>query len=110
MSYPSIFATPGMRDFAESVDDERRRQIEKWGDQKHPDGTGRPGDKGLAEAYKDICQANGPAADNWRDILAEEVFEAFAETDPERLIEELIQTAAVIQAWVHHIKSRIARG
>jgi hypothetical protein len=55
-----------------------------------------------------ICKANDPAADNWRDILAEEVAEAFAETDPDRLQTELIQAAAVVQAWIADLRSRPA--
>jgi hypothetical protein len=106
MSYPRIFATPGVGDFAELVDEERRRQIEKWGDQVHPDGTGRPGDIQLADHFRAVCQANGPEADNWRDIAAEEAFELFAETDPEKLEKELIQTAAVLAAWHYDLRRR----
>lgn len=81
MPYPIIFTTPGVRSFAEAVDAERQRQLAKWGEQNHPDGTGRPGDRENADRMRAICKANGPAEDNWRDILAEEVAEAFAETD-----------------------------
>ena len=88
------------------IRDERERQIAKWGEQNHPDGTGRPGDAAFAEAYKAICKANGPGEDTYRDILAEEVYEAFAETEPARLRTELIQTAAVIVAWVEAIDRR----
>lgn len=42
----------------------------------------------------------------WRTILAEEVYEAFAETDPARLRHELVQVAAVAAAWVEDIDSR----
>lgn len=106
MSYPRIFATPGVGDFAELVDEERRRQLEKWGDQKHPDGTGRPGDQHLADYFRAVCQANSPAKDNWRDIAAEEAFELFAETDPEKIRAELIQLAAVLQAWHYDLGRR----
>lgn len=106
MSYPTIFTTPGVRQFAEDVDTERQRQIAKWGQQNHPDGTGRPGDREEADRLRAACKANGPAEDNWRDILAEEVAEAFAETDPELLRIELIQCAAVIQHWIHNLDNR----
>jgi hypothetical protein len=106
MSYPRIFATPGLGDFAEAVDAERIRQFAQWGRQTHPDGTGRPGDREQADHMRAICKANGPGADNWRDILAEEVAEAFAETDPELLEIELIQCAAVISNWIDTIRSR----
>lgn len=106
MSYPTLFATPGMKDFAEAVDIERQAQLAKWGDQNHPDGTGRPGDREEADRLRAICKANAPAKDNWRDILAEEIAEAFAETDPERLCIELVQSAAVIAAWLADLTER----
>lgn len=107
MSYPRIFATPGVGDFAEAVDVERRKQIEKWGDQKHPDGTGLPGDDLAADLVRENCQrAAAEGRLTWRHILAEEQQEAYAETDLDRLEEELIQTAAVIAAWIYDIRRR----
>jgi hypothetical protein len=45
----------------------------------------------------------------WKDILLEEVFEAVAETDPDLLLKELTQCAAVIENWVENIyQKRIA--
>ena len=109
MSYPTIFATPGLKAFAEAVDVEAQRQHRQWGEQRHPDGTGRPGDRENADRMRAICKANGPGQDNWRDILAEEIAEAFAETDPELLVVELTQCAAVIQNWITTIKGRSAQ-
>ena len=43
---------------------------------------------------------------SWRDILLEEVHEALAESDPAALRTELIQCAAVIQAWLWELDSR----
>jgi hypothetical protein len=106
MSYPLLLSTPGMADFARAVDDERAAQLAKWGDQHHPDGTGRPGDTAEADRLRAACKANGSAEDNWRDILAEEIAESFAETDPERLRTELIQSAAVIAAWLADLSRR----
>ena len=88
------------------VEDERSYQNEKWGQQSHPDGTGRPGDEFEAANAKLICGQNLPHQDNWRDILNEEVWEAFAETDPVRLREELVQVAAVAVAWIEAIDRR----
>lgn len=104
--YPTLFTTPGVKDFAEAIDAERQAQLAKWGDQQHHDGTGRFGDRETADLMRTICQANGPDEDNWRDILAEEIAEAFAETDPARLRAELIQAGAVIAAWIHDIDRR----
>ena len=107
MSYPALFTTPGLRAFAEAVDTERQAQLAKWGDQHHPDGTGGPLMRDQADAARAACQY---LADNggpdWRAILLEEVYEALAESDPTALLTELVQCAAVIQAWIADIDSR----
>lgn len=94
---------------------ERRRQDAKWGQQNHPDGTG-PGvywqfyDYPAAELAGIIRRATQEAfaqgKGTWRDILNEEVAEAFAEDDPAKLRAELIQVAAVAAAWVEAIDRR----
>lgn len=109
MSYPMIFSTPGVASFAEAVDDERARQLAKWGHQAHPDGTGRSVDTLTANRLRTRCQELDAVGQvTWRDILAEEVAEAFAETDPEKLEAELIQIAAVTAAWIVDLKNRPA--
>ncbi len=88
---------------------ERKAQDEKWGEQNHPDGTGRPMDGDVAARARDECDAhanNGTL--EWRHILHEEVCEALAESDPEKLYVELIQVAAVAAAWAEAIKLRVA--
>ncbi len=94
---------------------ERERQDEKWGEQNHPDGTGpgvlflRNPDMTHAEAeviFGTRCRTNTPAEDNWRDILMEEVAEAFAEDDPFKLRKELVQVAAVAAQWIEAIDRR----
>jgi hypothetical protein len=77
---------------------ERDRQDRKWGIQNHP--IGKPGEvharKMEAELARMICEslsANGDVT--WYDILYEEFCEVFAESDPYRQREELIQVAAV---------------
>jgi hypothetical protein len=103
---------------------ERARQDAKWGQQDHRDGTG-PAVRPLAALLANVhAQASAPwlaarakaeceaafAAGHgtWRHILIEEVFEAFAEEDPQRLRTELIQVAAVAQQWVESIDRRTA--
>lgn len=94
------------------VDDlvrERHAQDQKWGQQNHIDGTGRHGDADVADLDRAKCKANGPDSDhddNWRDILQEEVSEAFAETDPQLLRAELVQVMAVTAAWIEAIDRR----
>lgn len=106
MSYPTIFTTPGVRQFAEAVDTERRAQLAKWGEQHHPDGTERRRAR-LAGAARARCQvAAEEGRVTWRHILDEEVEEAFAETDPAKLRAELVQVAAVCAAWIADLDSR----
>lgn len=85
---------------------ERLRQDRKWGEQNHPDGTDA--------VYVPYCGVQRSQTEarfaagigTWRDILAEEYAEVCAETNPERLREELIQVAAVAVAWVEAIDRR----
>lgn len=82
---------------------ERDRQDEKWGEQNHPDGTG-PGYRVHAIEARVRCQrAARIGLVTYKDILEEEVYEAFAETDPVELREELIQVAAVAVAWIEKL-------
>jgi len=99
---------------------ERVRQIKRWGDQRHPDGTGE-GYAELAAYLKTRCQDNAARGKvTWLDILMEEVGEV-AECDPiteaeqlqlpraemERDLEaEMVQSAAVIAAWYSDICRR----
>lgn len=87
------------------VDAERRRQDAKWGrEQSHPSGTDAMAWGPLRDDWQRV---NSDNAAHWTNILAEEVFEAFAEeaTDTE-LEAELIQVAAVAVAWVEDIRRR----
>jgi hypothetical protein len=107
MSYPTIFTTPGLRAIAEDIDAERQRQIAKFGDQHHQDGTGLPAYEHAARRYRDHAdRAAECGALAWRDIVLEEVYEALAEKDPAALRAELIQVAAVCAAWIHDLDSR----
>ncbi|MFF1297961.1 MULTISPECIES: hypothetical protein [unclassified Streptomyces] len=105
--YPTLFTTPGVKDFAEAIDAERQRQLEKFGDQHHPDGTGSLTQVLEADKARAGCQAAFERGDGtWMHVLIEEVFEALAEEDPVKLRAELIQVAAVCAAWVTDIDSR----
>jgi hypothetical protein len=86
------------------VNHERRRQDEKWGEQNHPNGTGRPGDAdNAAWAKRRTDRRAGIGLVTWRDILTEEFYEVLAESDLMPLRAELIQVAAVAVAWVEAI-------
>jgi hypothetical protein len=107
--YPTLFTTPGVKDFAEAVDAERQAQLVKFGDQRHADGTGAEYYVGMADSARDDCQyaaLHATEGSQWALILLEEVYEALAESDTVKLRAELIQTAAVIAAWISDLDRR----
>ncbi|MEQ4721602.1 NUDIX domain-containing protein [Nonomuraea sp. B19D2] len=86
---------------------ERAAQDAMWGMQILPDGTGDEGTVAESDrARRETEAAAAGGALTWRHILAEEVLEAFAETDPERLRAELIQVAAVAVKWTQALDRR----
>jgi hypothetical protein len=93
----------------DEISQERDRQLAKWGEQRHPDDTGGGFLAAAAHNARNTCQQaakfvrGGPG---WRLILAEEVAEAFAESDRVKLRDELVQVAAVAVAWIEDIQSR----
>lgn len=91
-----------------SVLEERIRQDEKWGQQDHRDGTGYAYEANRERCRRACQQAFGENVGTWADVLLEEVYEALAETDPVKLREELIQTAAVCVSWIEAIDRRQA--
>lgn len=91
-----------LRDIA----DERYRQNEKFPGQHLPDGT-RESMKSVADAARVMCDMFAAQGElTWRDVLAEEISEAFAAEDPEQLRKELIQVAAVATRWAEEIDNR----
>jgi hypothetical protein len=75
------------------------------------DGTG--GDRWAA--MRDAAQADYDAAERagvptFALALREEMYEALAESDPERLRAELVQVAAVATRWIRAIDARADRG
>lgn len=115
----------GRAKIADEILVERFKQDQKWGEQNHPDGTGPDSlplyntnvfvddsDAAITLAKKftkttdERFSGKGDRPGTWADILLEEIFEAMAEDDPEKLVNELIQSAAVIVAWVEAIRRR----
>ena len=47
-----------------------------------------------------------PSEHSWMRMLREEVAEVFAQDDPKRMEEELIQVAALAVSWVEKIRER----
>lgn len=102
-------STPGLATLMVELDAERARQLGKFGDQKHPDGTGNTEQQKYAETARRWCEDSfGSGYGTWADILDEEVAEAKAERDPVRLRAELLQVAAVCAAWIWDIDQRPA--
>lgn len=130
--YPTLFTTPGVRQFAEEIDAERQRQLQKFGEQHHPDIDPRDIPfvthsyfRYKAQIHREVNEERAtpsrtigrcsrcPEGDHthtaWDVILLEEVYEALAESDPTKLRAELIQAAAVCAAWIADIDSRTPR-
>lgn len=97
-----------VRDSVFEVNVERDRQEAKWGQQNHPNGDVRPSDdnKRAALYAKARCQKNTPEQDNWRDIMDEEITEAYECSNDADLRKELVQVAAVAVAWIEAIDRR----
>lgn len=92
---------------------ERVRQLAKWGDQRHPDGTGEEYAE-RADIFRRMCQAKAAEGKvTWMDILLEEAYE-LGETEHDNysadkptlaagrrgdMQTEMIQSAAVLGAW-----------
>lgn len=97
-------------DILDDVFTERDRQLAKWGPQTHPNGTGAWDWTLRAETIKrlndDRAQRGIP---DWSSILLEEIYEAFAERDEDKLREELVQCAAVIFAWIEDMDNKAAQ-
>lgn len=97
-------------------------QDDKWGEQNHPNGTGPmylfwPAVASKSFTYGPLAEKAKQSTDNaathgglnYADIFVEEVFEALAEEDPQKLRAELIQCAAVAVAWVEKIDRDTAK-
>lgn len=88
---------------------ERWAQLKKWGRQSLPDGTGYEGaDWGAIAGRVDCNMAFGRGEGTWRHVLAEEFYEALAETEYGPLRAELVQIAAVAISWVEDLDARAA--
>lgn len=96
----------GDRRILEEVARERHAQRAKWGIQSLPLGFGRHDDWQVAEFYKTTTNQNmQDGTISWRDVLSEEVFEAYAEEDVAAARAELVQVAAVAVAAIRDIDS-----
>lgn len=111
----------------ETVWTEMQAQAEQWGEQNHPDGTGAayislqeyPIEADMAKTFiEGVASRYRMATENaaregkltWRHIILEEMFEAMAEDDGEKLEKEIVQTLAVGFSWLAARDRRDARG
>lgn len=97
-----FFIQPRLRVLT-SVERELYRQDELWGEQNHPDGTGDWAAISAEIYRRDTETAAKGGYITYRHILLEEVYEAMAESDRNKLKTELIQVAAVAVAWVEKL-------
>jgi hypothetical protein len=92
------------------IEEERAQQDAKWGEQNHPDGTGRGKVYLPTPTYERLLQDARSQNDSDRctfeSILREEFCEAVLESDPAKLRAELVQAAAVAVAWIEAIDRR----
>lgn len=110
---------PGCRAVLQDVFRERAAQVARYGlNEDLEDGTGRstawlaPVSFESAENiealfrrfYEDYEEEHGKPT--WSLLVREELAEAFAESDPDRLREELVQVAALAVSWIEKIDSR----
>lgn len=101
------------------VYDERVRQVARYGTNEDlEDGTGpevmwafpltdscaKEIESDFRWEYEQHEQTTGKPT--WMHLVREEIAEAFLETDPTRLYQELIQVAALAVSWSEKIKSR----
>lgn len=90
---------------------ERAKQLKRWGVQELPDRVENNDDYTPEEAderarsYKTAATAK-PSLVSWQAVLLEEVYEALAETEPDKIIAELIQVAAVAVSWIENLAPR----
>ena len=85
---------------------ERAAQDRMWGHQEFPDGSGPEFTERAEEAKRECAAAWSQGRLTWRHILAEEFFEALAESEPGGLRAELVQTAAVAVKWIQSLDRR----
>lgn len=88
---------------------EVERQVRLWGEQNLADGTVAERAYWQKRADKQKRSNENAAVANsltWLEITQEEVYEAFAEVEPDKLYVELIQAAACFVSWAATVRRR----
>lgn len=107
---------------------ERRRQIQKWGPQRHPDIAGEDSSSLFTAAERTANRRAAFAEEahrfkaindrrerlniptSWADIWLEEIYEALETDNPADLRKELIESIAVAVAWIEDLDTRGSAG
>ena len=96
-------------DVLQAVQDEREAQHAQWGDQDIPMGTSRNEFSALEHYMRQQVQDHHAAGTlTYADVLLEEVYEALAEEDPAKMVDELVQVAAGAVKMIELTKRRLA--
>jgi hypothetical protein len=102
-----------------AINEECKRQDEKWGEQNHPmrgenistlfskEDLVYPHDSGLQTLLGVVRFRHKKGKAGWFDILQKEVCEAFLETDPVKQREGMTQVAAVAVQIIEYLDRRI---
>lgn len=101
------WSMPPMQDLLFRTEQERLAQIKRFGHQHHPMVTsGAAHWTYLAQEthYKNAwARQDSLGIISWDTVLLEEVYEALAERDPAKQVEELVQVAAVALAMAEDL-------
>ncbi|MFD9564408.1 NUDIX hydrolase [Streptomyces sp. NPDC059994] len=111
--------TPGLARHMAEVDAERQRQIVERGEERYPDMSGgaevqRDARTMFARYAANYHVINGGVFDprdddprqDWTSLALEAVYATLAATDPAEIRAGLVQSAAVVQAWIHDLDTR----
>lgn len=96
-------------DILASIAVERTRQALKWGTQDLPDRKASDLTDFEAKHKAELYQRQAkqwPDMVSWQAVLLEEVYEALAETEPDKIIGELVQVMAVCCSWVESLAAQ----
>lgn len=115
-AFSSDFNGCSTKQVLEDVGEERERQFACYGtNSDNADGTGQnvrwawPVGDAKATEIENLFRNEynlAPGEPTWMQLVREEVAEAFMESDPDRLEEELIQVAALAVSWVEKLRAR----
>ena len=100
-----------MNHIFEQIAAERKRQDEKWGEQNYVlTNVAVNKHKHTADVWRHINEKEESYWKDWYTVLQEKVERVFAETDPVKSREEMIQVAAVAVQIIEYLDRQIDGG